>query len=58
MRVLVSAYACTPGRGSEPGAGWEWAAAAARENWVLLLTRSNNRAEEWATTTRMGLVNC
>lgn len=45
MRVLVSAYACTPGRGSEPGAGWEWAAAAARENWVMLLTRSNNRAE-------------
>lgn len=25
MRVLLSAYACEPGRGSEPGIGWNWA---------------------------------
>lgn len=42
MKVLVSAYACEPGRGSEPGAGWAWAAAAARNHDVWLLTRSNN----------------
>lgn len=42
MRVLISAYACEPGRGSEPGAGWEWAQAAARYHEVWLLTRWNN----------------
>lgn len=25
MKVLVSAFQCSPGRGSEPGAGWHWA---------------------------------
>ncbi len=43
MRVLISAYACEPGKGSEPGAGWNWSLAAARENDVWVLTRSNNR---------------
>jgi glycosyltransferase involved in cell wall biosynthesis len=42
-RVLVSAYACEPGKGSEPGAGWLWALAAARTSEVWVLTRANNR---------------
>lgn len=42
MRVLVSAYACEPGAGSEPGAGWAWARAAALGHDVWLLTRANN----------------
>jgi glycosyltransferase involved in cell wall biosynthesis len=42
-KVLVSAYACEPGKGSEPGAGWLWALAAAEQNRVWVLTRSNNR---------------
>ena len=42
-KVLLSAYACEPGRGSEPGAGWLWARAAARTNDVWVLTRANNR---------------
>lgn len=44
MRVLVSAYACEPHKGSEPGTGWNWATQAARfhETWVL--TRANNRS--------------
>ena len=25
MKVLLSAYACEPGKGSEPGVGWRWA---------------------------------
>lgn len=29
MKVLVSAYQCAPGLGSEPGAGWNWATALA-----------------------------
>jgi glycosyltransferase involved in cell wall biosynthesis len=41
LRVLVSAYACEPGRGSEPGTGWTWACAAAERHEVWLLTRSN-----------------
>jgi glycosyltransferase involved in cell wall biosynthesis len=44
MRVLLSAYACEPNRGSEPEVGWQRALhmlAFADEVWVL--TRSNNR---------------
>jgi glycosyltransferase involved in cell wall biosynthesis len=29
VKVLVSAFQCCPGRGSEPGAGWHWATALA-----------------------------
>lgn len=42
MKVLVSAYACEPGGGSEPGAGWAWVRAAALHHEVWLLTRANN----------------
>ena len=24
MRILMTAYACHPGMGSEPGNGWNW----------------------------------
>lgn len=24
MKILFSAYACEPGKGSEPGVGWNW----------------------------------
>lgn len=44
MRVLISAYGCEPGKGSEPGVGWNWALqAAAFAEEVLVITRSNNR---------------
>jgi glycosyltransferase involved in cell wall biosynthesis len=43
MKVLISAYACEPDKGSEPGAGWHWVVAAAREHEVCVLTRTNNR---------------
>ena len=39
-RILLSAYACEPGRGSEPGVGWGWANELAREGHrVTVLTR-------------------
>lgn len=38
----MSAYACEPGRGSEPGAGWEWARAAADDHDVWVLTHGTN----------------
>jgi glycosyltransferase involved in cell wall biosynthesis len=43
LRVLISAYACEPGRGSEPGVGWNAAVEAARRHDVWAITRANNR---------------
>ena len=43
MKVLMSAYACEPGKGSEPGAGWAWTRAAALDHEVWVMTRENNR---------------
>lgn len=51
-KILLSAYACEPNRGSEPGVGWNWAIEIAKrghEVWVL--TRANNKnviEEYWA----------
>jgi len=44
MRVLLSAYACEPDAGSEPGVGWNWVEQIARFHEVWVLTRENNRA--------------
>lgn len=44
MKILLSAYACEPNKGSEPAVGWQWAVELARlghDVWVL--TRANNR---------------
>jgi len=43
LRVLLSAYACEPGKGSEPYQGWMWANSLARHCDVTVLTRANNR---------------
>ena len=43
LRVLMSAYACEPGRGSEPGVGWNLAKAMSERHDVWVLTRANNR---------------
>jgi glycosyltransferase involved in cell wall biosynthesis len=43
-RILLSAYACEPGRGSEPGVGWSWATELARQGHeVTVVTRAVNR---------------
>ena len=44
-KILLSAYACEPGRGSEPGVGWHWMLALAERPGVELhvVTRANNR---------------
>lgn len=44
-RILLSAYACEPGKGSEPEVGWMWATelqSSGHEVWVI--TRAANRA--------------
>ena len=43
IRVLISAYACEPNKGSEPGVGWNWALQMAKMDEVYVITRSNNR---------------
>ena len=44
MRILLSAYACEPYRGSEPGIGWNWALEMQRQgNDLVVLTRANAR---------------
>ena len=42
MKILLSAYACEPNRGSEPGVGFRTLLAVAQEHEVWLLTRQNN----------------
>ena len=43
LKVLMSAYACEPGKGSEPEVGWQWALQMARYHDVTVLTRANNQ---------------
>lgn len=45
LKILVSAYACEPGRGSEPEVGWQWIRQLARKHDVWVMTRANNRIE-------------
>ena len=42
-RVLMSAYACGPGVGSEPGIGWDFVLQAAHCSELSVITRANNR---------------
>jgi glycosyltransferase involved in cell wall biosynthesis len=44
LNVLISAYACRPGEGSEPGVGWNLAWEVSKYHKVWVLTRENNRA--------------
>lgn len=44
LKVLLSAYACEPGKGSEPGVGWTWANGLAGRVDLDVLTRESNRA--------------
>ncbi len=43
LKVLVSAYACRPGAGSEPGIGWEVARELVNYHKIWVITRENNR---------------
>ena len=49
MRVLMSAYACEPNKGSEPAVAWNLAREMAQYHDVWVLTRANNRQSinEW-----------
>jgi len=43
LKVLVSAYACEPEKGSEPGVGWSMVMQGARFHELWVMTRANNR---------------
>lgn len=53
MKVLISAYACEPGRGSEPGVGWNVVRELSSRVSLWVITRANNQAaieasgEDW-----------
>jgi glycosyltransferase involved in cell wall biosynthesis len=43
LRILISAYACEPEKGSEPGVGWNWVRQISRFHELWVITRANNR---------------
>jgi len=45
LKILLSAYACEPGRGSEPGSGWNWVRQIGRLEECWVVTRLSNRPE-------------
>lgn len=44
LRILISAYACEPGKGSEPGVGWNAVMEIAKFHQIWVITRTNNRS--------------
>lgn len=57
MKVLISAYACEPGLGSEPGVGWNVALAIAQHHEVWVLTRIAHQPGIEAELSRNPLTN-
>jgi glycosyltransferase involved in cell wall biosynthesis len=45
MKILISAYSCEPGRGSEPGVGWNVVREIAKYHEVWVLTRPDESKE-------------
>lgn len=43
LRVLISAYGCEPGKGSEQAVGWNWVLQVSRWHEVWVITRANNQ---------------
>ena len=41
-RILLSAYACEPEKGSEQGVGWGWVGVISKFAEVWVVTRANN----------------
>ncbi|MBS1369306.1 MAG: glycosyltransferase family 4 protein [Lentisphaeria bacterium] len=59
LKIFISAYACEPEKGSEPGIGWNVVNELARYHEVHVLTRANNRESiESALAGRTEAVPC
>ncbi len=57
LKVLMSAYACEPGKNSEPGVGWNMAREMAKYHAIWVITRANNRSTIKAELTREYISN-
>lgn len=44
LKILISAYACRPNMGSEPGVGWNTIREVSKYHQIWVLTREDNRA--------------
>jgi glycosyltransferase involved in cell wall biosynthesis len=44
LKVLISAYSCLPGMGSEPGVGWNTMRELVKHHKVWVITRNDNRS--------------
>jgi glycosyltransferase involved in cell wall biosynthesis len=44
MKILLSAFACAPNTGSEPGVGWRWATELAKQHEVVVVTDATRRS--------------
>lgn len=55
MKILVSAYACDPYRGSEPGVGWTAVCRIARKHDVWVLTDIHNK-QGWDKAAAEGII--
>ncbi len=44
-KILLTAYACEPNKGSEPGVGWNWAVHLSKYVHVTVITRANNKPD-------------
>src|SRR5438552_10908265 len=57
LKILVSSYACEPGKGSEPGTGWNWVRQISRFGEVWVITKANNRQSIERVLTNEPLAN-
>ena len=55
-KIMVSAYACEPGYGTEIGVGWHWTLEMSKYFEVWVLTRESNKEniEEWISKNNKG----
>jgi glycosyltransferase involved in cell wall biosynthesis len=57
LNILISAYACRPGEGSEPGVGWHIVRELAKYHNISVLTRESNRSAIEAVLSRGPISN-
>ncbi len=57
-KILISAYACEPGKGSEPEVGWRWVIEKSKEyDEVVVVTRKNNKENIESALANVNLPN-
>lgn len=57
MKILISAYACEPGRGSEPGVGWNVVREVSKYHQVWVLTSNCHRTSIQTELTQNKITN-